>query len=346
MRLEQLEYLVAVNKHGSLRRASEHLHVSQPALSEAITKLERELGVPLLDRRRSGARISHAGRDLLQPMAEVLDAVARLRAAAGDQLASRRLLRVGTVNAGTVNLLLPALRVFQGQHPSSIVEVCNLQQNDIYQRITEGALEVGLVNLLDGDDVPPELDRTPLVAGRPVAVIPAGHPLSGHDEVSADDLRGEHFVAMRAGYLMHRFAHRLFGADLPLEWYAADGAEMGKIMVAQGIGITLLPDYSVVGDPLERAGLIVRRPIAGDRTTVTMAAVRRRQSRTPAVVRDMIHHLAYFAHQSDRDRLSPARQCVLDGAAAVAHAESASSPGEEGHPHHGNCSALVPSHQR
>ena len=42
MRLEQLEYLAAVTQHGSLRRASEHLHLSQPALSEAIRNLERD----------------------------------------------------------------------------------------------------------------------------------------------------------------------------------------------------------------------------------------------------------------------------------------------------------------
>mgnify|MGYP003704370993 CR=1 FL=1 len=44
MRIEQLEYLLAVTRHGSLRRASEKLHISQPALSEALSKLERELG--------------------------------------------------------------------------------------------------------------------------------------------------------------------------------------------------------------------------------------------------------------------------------------------------------------
>src|SRR4051794_32370456 len=45
MRIEQLEYLAAVTRYGSLRRASDQLHVSQPAISEAIRKLERELGV-------------------------------------------------------------------------------------------------------------------------------------------------------------------------------------------------------------------------------------------------------------------------------------------------------------
>ncbi len=55
MRLEQLEYVAAVTRTGSLRQASEQLHVSKPALSEAISRLERELGVSLLDRKRSGA---------------------------------------------------------------------------------------------------------------------------------------------------------------------------------------------------------------------------------------------------------------------------------------------------
>ena len=73
MRIEQLEFIAAVTQHGSLRWASERLHISQPALSEAVTKLERELGVTLLDRRRSGTRISRRGRELQQHMVEVLE---------------------------------------------------------------------------------------------------------------------------------------------------------------------------------------------------------------------------------------------------------------------------------
>ncbi|HEY6496765.1 MAG TPA: LysR family transcriptional regulator [Trebonia sp.] len=291
MRIEQLEYLVAVSRHGSLRRASEQLHVSQPALSEAVRNLERELGVALLDRHRSGAKISTAGRDLLQPMAEVLDAVARLRAAAGDRLAARRLLRIGTVNAGTAGLVLPAMRAFQAQHPASTVEIRNLQQADIQVGLAEGTLDLGLVNLLDGDDVPPGLEPILLLTGRPVAVLPASHPLARRAEVPAAELRGERLITMRAGYLMHRFVHRLLGAEPPGEWHSVDGAEMGKMMVAEGMGIALLPNYSVHGDPLERAGLIVARPIADDRTIVSMVALRRRQARANPIVGDMIQHL-------------------------------------------------------
>lgn len=291
MRIEQLEYIAAITEHGSLRRAGEQLHVSQSALSESIAKLERELSVALLDRHRSGARISATGRALLQPIADVLESVARLKSAAGDQLATRRVIRIGTVNAGTATLLLPAMHRLQRDHPGSTVEVRSLQQDEIEHALADGTLDLGLVNLLDGDDVQPGLDAQVLRVGRPVVVLPSGHPLADHDEITIDQLRVEPFVAMRAGYIMHRLAHRLFGAALPRAWNCTDGAEMGKMMVAERIGLTVLPDYSVIGDPLERAGLILSRSIAACEHRVRMVAIFRRQTATPVPLHDLIAHL-------------------------------------------------------
>ena len=294
MRIEQLEYIAAVTQHGSLRRASERLHISQPALSEAVSKLERELGVTLLDRRRSGARISRRGRELLQNMVDVLEAVDRLRTAAGDQATGNQVVRVGTVSAATSALLVPAVRVFRATHPGSTVEVVTTQQTEIDQGLLEGSLDLGLVNVLTGDDPPPDLVGADLVRGRPVAVLPAEHALAAEPEVTPDQLRREPFVAMRAGYLMHRFVHRLFGAQMPPVACTTDGAELGKIMVAEGLGLTVLPDYSVVGDPLARAGLITHRPIAGDATGVTLVLRQRRQRHVPRPVREL--EAALVAH--------------------------------------------------
>lgn len=287
VRIEQLEYLAAVTQHGSLRRASERLHISQPALSEAVSKLERELGVTLLDRRRSGARISRQGRDLLQNMVDVLEAVDRLRTAAGDQTASARLIRLGTVNAATSSLLVPAVRGLQDSHPGTTVEVMTMQQAEIDAGLHEGSLDLGLVNVLSGDDTPTDLVGTDLLHGRPVAVLPAGHALTAYAEVSVDQLRAERFVTMRAGYLMHRFAHRLFAGHMPAACHSTDGAELGKVMVAEGLGLTVLPDYSVVDDPLERAGLLTTRPIAGDRTVVSLVLRHRAPDRVPVQVREL-----------------------------------------------------------
>ena len=78
---------------------------------------------------------------------------------------------------------------------------------------------------------------------------------------------------------------RLFGPDMPVICHSTDGAEMGKVMVAEGLGVTVLPDYSVVGDPLERAGLITQRPIADDQTSVTLVLRHRRLDLVPEQVR-------------------------------------------------------------
>lgn len=286
MRIEQLEYLSAVTQHGSLRRASEQLHISQPALSEAITRLERELRTTLLDRTRSGSRISREGQELLPYMNEVLTAVDRLRAAAGDQRNDRRSIRVGTVHAATSSLLVPAVQAFQAERPTTVVEVVTLQQAQIEEGLTEGSLDLGLVNVLDGDDLGVGLHDVRLLRGRPVAVLPAGHRLLERSEVTLDDLRAERFVMMRAGYLMHRWVHRALGARLPTVSQTTDGAEMGKALVADGVGITVLPDYSVHGDPLHRAGLLETRPIARDETVVHLVLRERRTAQVPVPVRE------------------------------------------------------------
>jgi len=289
VRIEQLEYLAAVTEHGSLRRASEAMHISQPALSEAVTKLEKELGATLLDRRRTGSRISRQGLDLLQNMTEVLEAVDRLRQAAGQQSVRRRDLRIGTVNAASSTLLAPALRDLHAQHGSGGVEVVNARQADIQQGLAEGSLDLGLVNVLPGDEIPTSIVADKLIEGTPVACMRADHPLAAQDRVSVDDLRAEPHVLMRPGFVMHRFAHRLFAGSLPGTTYATDGAEMGKAMVAAGLGISILPDFSITGDPLVRAGILTTRPILAGQgaTTVTLLMLRRRAERVPEPVRDL-----------------------------------------------------------
>ncbi|MGP3999516.1 LysR family transcriptional regulator [Streptomyces sp. 8N706] len=287
MRIEQLEYIAAVTRLGSLRRAAESLHVSQPALSETVRNLERELGVDLLDRRRSGARISDEGRELLPHILGVLDAVDRLRRAADDQHLTSRMVRLGTVNTATVPLLVPTVREFRTSHPHTQVEIVGAQQDAIHRGLLEGSFDLGLVNHLEGDDPNPDVHTTELLRGRPVVCLRADSPLAALDEVDVDDLLGEPQIVMRSGYVMHRFLHRLLDGRTPSFSYSTDGAEMGKLMVAEGMGVTVLPDFSVVGDPLERRGVITHRPLAGDTTAVLLVLQRSRTGSTPRAARDL-----------------------------------------------------------
>jgi DNA-binding transcriptional LysR family regulator len=287
VRVEQLEYIEAVTRLGSLRRAAEELHLSQPALSETVRNLERELGVDLLDRRRSGAKISDDGRELLPHIISVLDAVDRLRRAADHQHHTSRMVRLGTVNAATVPVLVPSIRAFRESHPTTQVEVVGAQQADIHRALLEGSFDLGLVNYLDSDDVPPDLQTTELLCGRPVVCLRPDSALTSLRTVTVSDLLTEPVIAMRSGYVMHRYVHRLLAGRTPSFSYSTDGAEMGKLMVAEGLGVTVLPDFSVIGDPMERAGAITYRPLVDDGTTVRMVIQRRNSGSVPRAARDL-----------------------------------------------------------
>jgi len=287
VRIEQLEYVAAVARLGSYRKAADSLHISQPALSESVRALERELGADLLERGRHGARLSDCGRDLIQHMQTVLDAVDRLRQAAGEQHEVSRMVRVGTVSAATAPLLAPAIRQFRETHPATQVEVVGGLQADIQRGLLEGGTDLGLVNVLEGDDLPPELSTTPLLSGRAVVCVRPDSPLAARPEVTVAELRAATLIGMRPGYVMHRYLHRLLPGAAHGFPYSADGAEMGKLMVAEGLGVTVLPGFSVIGDPLETCGVITWRPLADERTTVHLVIQRPRAGSPPRAVLDL-----------------------------------------------------------
>lgn len=287
MRIEQLEYLAAIARLGSFRRAAEELHISQPALSGSVRSLERELGVDVLERGRYGARMSDPGRDLFPYILTVLDAVDRLRTAADEQHRSVRVVRVGTVNAATAPLLTPAIRQFRQSHPATQVEVVGAQQADIHRGLLAGNFDLGLVSYLDGDDRPPELETTLLLTGHAVVCMRPDSPLAGREAIRAGDLLAEPLIVMRSGYVMHRYVHRLLHGQAPALSYSTDGAEMGKLMVAEGLGLTVLPDFSVIGDPLEQRKVITWRPLADDGTKIHLVLQRARSASPPRAARDL-----------------------------------------------------------
>lgn len=135
--------------------------------------------------------------------------------------------------------------------------------------------------------MPAEFESTELLRGRPVVCLRPDSPLASAASVSVDDLLDVPLIGMRSGYVMHRYVHRLLdGRGLSFA-YSTDGAEMGKLMVAEGLGATVLPDFSVIGDPLERCGALTHRPIDGDTTRVLLMLQRRRAESVPQAARDL-----------------------------------------------------------
>jgi DNA-binding transcriptional LysR family regulator len=287
MRIEQLEYAAAVARFGSFRRAAEELHISQPALSETVRKLEGELGVDILERQRTGATISADGRELLPHLLDVIEAAKRLRRAADEQHRNSRMVRLGSVSAAASPLLTATIAAFRESHAATQVEVVLLAQQLLHRALRDGAVDMGLVNYLDGDEIEREFRTTELLQGQPVVCIRPDSPLAVRPAVRPAELAEEPLIAMRAGYVMHRYVHSLLDGQTPSFSYTTDGADMGKLMVAAGLGATVLPSYSVVGDPLEVRGAITYRAIEHDDTVVRLVLQRRSSGAMSVAVRDL-----------------------------------------------------------
>ncbi|TYL51707.1 LysR family transcriptional regulator [Nocardioides sp. BGMRC 2183] len=295
VRIEQLQYIQAISRYGSLRKASDHLKITQPSLTDSVKRLEAELGVQLLERDRTGTRMSRRGLELLSLMAEVVDSADRLRQAAGTPVDPHRVVAVGSVVAARSTVLMPAVRTFRERHPDVPVEIRSMQRDDIFHELRSGALDVGLVNVLEGDESPSGLASTPLIHAEPVAVLPGGTDLPARP-ISPTDLADLPYIALKVGYVMQRFGAWWMGARATPSLYTADGPDIAKALVSEGFGYTFLPVFTVAGDPMALAGTITYRRLSGAVRTVTLMQMEQADAHQPPNVKafraELVKHAA------------------------------------------------------
>ncbi|WP_042431627.1 LysR family transcriptional regulator [Streptacidiphilus anmyonensis] len=178
MLFRQLEYLVALARERHFARAAQACHVSQPALSEAIRKLEEELGVPLVRRGRSyqgltpeGERIVVRAQRILADRHALTEEVGAMRAGLSGQL------RIGTVPtaSGAVALLTGP---FCAAHPLVGVEVTtDLRAEEVLRQVQNFEIDAGLTYL--SEDLPDSLQALPLYQERYVLLTSTTDSLTG-----------------------------------------------------------------------------------------------------------------------------------------------------------------------
>ncbi|MGW4159390.1 LysR family transcriptional regulator [Streptomyces sp. NPDC004788] len=192
-----LRYAVAVAREGSLTRAAERLHVSQPALTKQIRRLETDLGVRLFTRSREGMTPTEAGRALVEGASPLLDAWERLLAET-RRTATRteRILRVGFV-ASAANEATPAIiAAFARALPGWRVEMRQAAWSNPSAGLADGDVDAAFVRL----PFPGQEDlRTHVLFSEPRCVaLAAGHRLADRRELDFRELWDEPFVAAPA----------------------------------------------------------------------------------------------------------------------------------------------------
>jgi DNA-binding transcriptional LysR family regulator len=190
--LRHLRYFLAVMEELHFGRAADRLHIAQPPLSQAIRRVEKELGVQLLHRTTRVVRPTEAGLAFAREAADVLAsfeaAVAEARRVGG----AGEVLRIGSIPDLALERLQAFLRELSLREPSARVQVTHLHSGEQMRRLHRSELEIGIF-----DDPGPvsEIETEPLFAGEPLgAFLPREHALAERPALGPDDLRGERLV--------------------------------------------------------------------------------------------------------------------------------------------------------
>ncbi|WP_406442369.1 LysR family transcriptional regulator [Streptomyces sp. NBC_00631] len=196
MELRELRAFVAVVEEGGLSAAARRLHVSQPALSQTVGGLERQLGVKLLVRGSAGVRATEAGTALLGGEARAV-LVARhdqaLRAMAQYTGPGGGALRIGIPLELPSGLLDPALAELAEAHPDTRVQARHLSTAEQLAALQSGELDVGLLRERPSG---PEFDALLVVRERLGVLLAAeqADELAGPDGIALDALVGLQWV--------------------------------------------------------------------------------------------------------------------------------------------------------
>ncbi|MBK8812197.1 MAG: LysR family transcriptional regulator [Acidobacteria bacterium] len=243
MDINQLEVLVAVAQEKSFSRAAEVLNRTQPAVSQAIRRLEQEIGERLFDRSSKDGTLTLGGEILLDYARQMLN----LRQTAQNAIKEMRDLHHGKVtisaNEHTVFYLLPVIREFRKLYPMIKIEVQRGVASRIPKEITAREVELGVVSFKPTDS---SIVAVPVMTDELALIVAPGHPLAPRTSVSVKELGVETFIAHNAvspyrQKVIETFEKNKTRLNISVE---LPSLEAIKRLVETGAGVALVPKLS------------------------------------------------------------------------------------------------------
>lgn len=245
MNLRDLEYLVALAEHHHFGRAAESVYVSQPTLSTQIKKLEAELGVELIERGSRQVMLTHAGERVVRRARHVLGDVDEIRAIARQERSPHTgSLRLGAFPTLAPYLLPHLMPAMAQSYPELEVLLVEEKSQALLAGVRDGSIDAAFIAMPVHDDT---LIVEPLFAEEFVLATPAGHPLASSDAVATAELEGEKLLLLNEGHCMREQILDVCNAVGSGErrGFHATSLETLRLMVAAGVGVTLLPQLAV-----------------------------------------------------------------------------------------------------
>lgn len=248
MELKQLRNVVAVVEHGSIGKASEALHVSQPALTKSLQRLEDQLQVKLFDRTSRGMQPTLCGRSLAahaqSMLAELTRAVAEIEAI---KKGANGAVRVGSLIALSPEIISRATTRFMKEFPGVELHVHIDLTSALVRALMAGDFDF-IIGVIGSDTVDRRIVYTPIFNDPLVVVMRPGHPLSKNWRISPRDLHTYPWVFPARGGTRRSQLEEMFraeGLEPPKPQVESTSNDYSKAAVMSGDLLALMPRSAI-----------------------------------------------------------------------------------------------------
>jgi DNA-binding transcriptional LysR family regulator len=240
VQLQDLQTFVAVADERSFSGAARRLHRTQPAISQAIRRIEEELGDRLFDRSSRNGALTEAGVLLLEHARRLLRMASEAEAAVRELQQVRRGRVVIGANEAAVHSLLPFIRDYASGHPRVTVEVRRVPSRRIPQDLLDRSMDFGVMTFQPTD---PGLQSIPLGSDELVMLAHPSHQLAGRKRVSIGEVGREVVIAHNdpsptRERVLRLYERRHAEINIQVSLPSLDGI---KRAVEMGVGVAVLP---------------------------------------------------------------------------------------------------------
>jgi DNA-binding transcriptional LysR family regulator len=235
-----------VARQRSFSRAGDALALTQPAVSQQVSALERQLGVRLLDRGPGGPAPTEAGALLLAHADAIADRLEQADVQVAELAAAdRETLRVGAFPSALATVIPAALATLREQRPELQVEATEASGDELGAMVASGALHAAMC--FQDAAAPPRrpdgTERHELGTEAMLAMLAPGHPLAGRKRVRLSELAGETWVSPSRSHMIYRACVEA-GFEPRIAFVTRDPVGNSQL-VARGLAVTLVPELLV-----------------------------------------------------------------------------------------------------
>lgn len=234
MEFLQLKYFDAIVKYGSITKAAENLHISQPAVSQSIARLEKELTVPLFARHGKRLKLTNYGTLLYNRLPSILGAIEKTKYDLIEMSQHANLRICLNLNSGSY-LIPDIIKCFHMEHPDIKFE--------LLQNTTAAHYDILISSL---PEIPPDFKDTVLLDEEILLVVPQNFLTTDENSVALSEFSTSEFISLSPGTVFRSivdFYCRKAGFS-PFIVYESNTPATVRSLVSAGLGVSFWPQLT------------------------------------------------------------------------------------------------------